>query len=198
MDEKDLERIVLQGLKYEAIEKEKAAERKALTRKYGLKPEEAKYSQDTTGQTRDIVAEKLGISGKQWERMKYIYQHKRYLSKQEYLCWRTGKVSTSQIYNRINRIIKSEKQISKINRRFEKIFKGNLYFPDKDKRIYDFKKNLSLYNYPDRIKREIFEALEISEKALEDFLDKQYGDLTILSNEIKILNERLEKLENNT
>ena len=64
MEEKDLEQVVLQGLEIESIEKDKAAERKALTRKYGLKPEDAKYSQDTQGQTRDIVAELLGISGK--------------------------------------------------------------------------------------------------------------------------------------
>lgn len=64
MSEKDLEQIVLQGLQYEATEKEKAAERKALTRKNGLKPEEAKFSDGTVGQTRDIVAKKLGISGK--------------------------------------------------------------------------------------------------------------------------------------
>lgn len=90
MEERDLEKIVLQGLEYEATEKEKAAERKALTRKHGLKPEDTKYSQSTQGQTRDIVAKKLGISGKHWERMKFIYQHKECLLEEEYEQWRGG------------------------------------------------------------------------------------------------------------
>ena len=83
MKDKDLEQIVLQGLQYEAIEKEKSAERKALTRKNGLKAEDAKYNDGSTGQTRDIVAEKLGISGRHWERMKFIYQHRTCLNGEE-------------------------------------------------------------------------------------------------------------------
>ena len=99
MPEKDLEQIVLQGLQYEAIEKEKAAERKALTRKNGLKPEEAKYVDGSTGQTRDIVAKQLGMSGKHWEHMKFVYRHRDDLSDQEYLDWKCGKVRTSKLYN---------------------------------------------------------------------------------------------------
>lgn len=102
MKEKDLEQIVLQGLEIESIEKEKASERKALTRKYGLKPEDAKYTQSRQGQTRDIVAEKLGISGRHWERMKFIYHHKDYLSEDEYNNWRAGKFSTSKLYKEIS------------------------------------------------------------------------------------------------
>ena len=58
MEEKDLEKIAIKGLEYEKIEKKKAAERKALTRKNGLNPEEAKYPDNPKGQTRDIVAAK--------------------------------------------------------------------------------------------------------------------------------------------
>ena len=103
---KDLEQVVLQGLEYEKIEKEKAAERKALTRKNGLKPEDAKCLQETTGQTRDIVADKLGVSGKHWERMKYVYYHKDDLTKEEYNNWRIGKISTSKLYNQLSKSLK--------------------------------------------------------------------------------------------
>lgn len=106
MEEKDLEQIVLQGLEIESIEKEKASERKALTRKYGLKPEDAKYSQGTQGQTRDIVAEKLGISGRHWERMKYVYFHKEDLTEEEYNNWRIGKISTSKLYTQLSKSFK--------------------------------------------------------------------------------------------
>ena len=82
-----LESLISDGLKYEVIEKRKAAERKALTRKNGLKIEDAKYLDGTKGQTRDIVAKKLGISGKHWDRIKYIYQHKELIDEQKYNNW---------------------------------------------------------------------------------------------------------------
>lgn len=197
MEEKDLEKLVLRGLEIEFIEKEKAAERKALTRKNGIKKEDAKYSDTQSGQTRDIIGKQLGISGKQWEHMRFIYQHKEYISKEDYDSWRERNLSTSKIYSRIRGIVKSEKQISIINRRFDKIIKGNMNFPNKDERIYNFKKELSLYNYPDRIKKEILRALDNSEQELEYFLDKQYGDLIVLRDEIDELYSEIEKIKNN-
>ena len=103
MEEKDLEQVVLLGLEIESIEKEKASERKALTRKNGLKSEDAKYSQVNQGQTRDIVAKKLGISGKHWERMKYIYINRNQCIEQEYRDWREGRLATSSLYEKIRK-----------------------------------------------------------------------------------------------
>lgn len=110
----DLEKLVLQGLEYEFVEKEKAAERKALTRKHGLKSEDAKYKQTTTGQTRDIVAGKLGISGRQWERMRFIYQHRECLLDEEYESWKIGKISTTKIYNELSESIRYNEVIDKM------------------------------------------------------------------------------------
>lgn len=106
MGEKDLEQIVLQGLQIESIEKEKASERKAITRKNGLKQEKAKYANAQSGQTRDIVGEQLGISGRQWERMKYVYYHKDDLPEEEYNNWRIGKSSTSKLYTQLSKSLK--------------------------------------------------------------------------------------------
>lgn len=110
----DLEKLVLQGLEYESVEKEKAAERKALTRKHGLKSEDAKYKQTTTGQTRDIVAGKLGISGRQWERMRFIYQHRECLLDEEYEGWKVGKISTTKTYSELNENIRYNGIIDKM------------------------------------------------------------------------------------
>ena len=97
-----LESLISDGLKYEVIEKRKAAERKALTRKNGLKIEDAKYLDGTKGQTRDIVAKKLGISGKHWDRIKYIYQHRELIDEQKYNNWIAGKLSTSKLYTELS------------------------------------------------------------------------------------------------
>lgn len=97
----NMEQTVIQGLELEAIEKIKSAERKALTRKNGLKQEDAKYIDGTTGQTRDIVAKKLNMSGKHWDRMKYIYNHKNECNQQEYEDWDKGLISTSRLYSKL-------------------------------------------------------------------------------------------------
>ncbi len=97
----NLEQIVICGLELEAVEKLKSAERKALTRKNGLKQEDAKYIDGTTGQTRDIVAKKLNMSGKHWDRMKYIYNHKNECNQQEYEDWDKGLISTSRLYSKL-------------------------------------------------------------------------------------------------
>ena len=110
----DLEKMVLQGLEYESVEKEKAAERKALTRKNGLNPKDVKYIQNSTGQTRDIVAGKLGISGRQWERMRFIYKHRDCLLDEEYESWKIGKTSTSKIYSEINENVRYNEIIDKM------------------------------------------------------------------------------------
>lgn len=107
----NLEKIVIQGLKLENVEKVKSAERKALTRKNGLKQENAKYIDGTIGQTRDIVASKLNMSGKHWDRMKYIYKHKNECSYQEYEDWNNGIISTSKLYTKLKNNVAILKEI---------------------------------------------------------------------------------------
>lgn len=105
------EQTVIQGLELETIEKVKSAERKALTRKNGLKQENAKYIDGTTGQTRDIVAAKLNMSGKHWDRMKYIYNHKNECNQQEYEDWNSGIISTSKLYSKLKNSVATSKEI---------------------------------------------------------------------------------------
>lgn len=202
MEERDLERIVLQGLEYEAIEKEKAAERKALTRKHGLKPEDAKYSQNTTGQTRDIVAEKLGVSGRQWERMKYIYRHKDQYEEQQYQEWRTGKLSTSTLYNRLNREIKA---IEDFNRIIDKIDAMQMYtfrfvHFDGFRGLQGMEENLedALYKYPENVKKIVHKTLSHSKEIAIRFIGKQNDELLDLKIEIEELKKKIEQsLQNN-
>ena len=200
--EKDYEQLVLHGLKHEDIEKEKAAERKALTRKYGLKPEDAKYTQEATGQTRDIVAEKLGISGRQWERMKYIYRHKDLYEEQEYQDWKVGKLSTSKLYNKLNREIKAiedfDRIIDKIDTMQMHTFRF-VYF-DGFKRLESMEADLesALYKYPDSLKKIVNKTLSYSKDLAIRFAGEQNNELLDLKLEISELKKKIERnLQNN-
>lgn len=202
MKEKDLEQVVLQGLRYETIEKDKAAERKALTRKYGLKPEDAKYSQNTTGQTRDIVAKKLGVSGRQWERMKYIYRHKEQYEKQEYQDWRVGKLSTSKLYNRLNREIKAIEDFDRIIDKIDTMQVHTFRFVRFDgfRGLEDMEEDLAdaLYKYPDSIKKIVNKTLMYSKEIATRFIGKQNDELLDLKSDIIELKKKVERnLQNN-
>lgn len=146
MEEKDLEKIVLEGLRIEAIEKDKAAERKSLTRKNGLKQEDAKYAQDSSGQTRDIVASHLNMSGKQWERMKYIYRFRDKISEETYTNWCKGKISTSKLYNDIRQdnayssvLGNISKLLSEIQRDVRRHERSRIYQDIKSELLYDMR-----------------------------------------------------------
>lgn len=195
MEEKDLERVVLQGLEHEATEKEKAAERKALTRKNGLKPEDAKYSQGTQGQTRDIVAEKLNISGRHWERMKYIYQHKEQFEEQEYQGWRTGKLSTSKLYNKLNGEIKALKDFDRIIDKIDTMQMNAFRFVNFDgfRRLESMEEDLVdlLYTYPDRLKKDVYATLSSSKQISLQFVGKQNDELLELKSELEELKTKI-------
>lgn len=147
----NMEQTAIQGLELEAIEKVKSAERKALTRKNGLKQEDAKYIDGITGQTRDIVAKKLNMSGKHWDRIKYIYKHKEECNQQEYEAWNNGHMSTSKLYLKlknsesalkeaddlINTLIEFDSSLIKYMRKLELQLKDKLYnYPQLQERIY--------------------------------------------------------------
>lgn len=204
MEEKDLEKVVLQGLEYESVEKEKAAERKALTRKYGLKPEDAKYSQGSQGQTRDFVAEKLGISGRHWERMKYVYQHREQFEVQEYQDWRTGKTSTSKLYNKLNNEIKALKNFDKIIDKIDTMqmhtFKFSFFdgFKRLESKEEDLEDLLYRYKCPDSLKQEIYSTIESAKSIAKNFVRNQNSELVELKSEVEELKKIIERsLQNN-
>lgn len=197
MVERDLEQMILEGLEYESIEKEKAAERKALTRKHGLKPENAKYLQETQGQSRDIVAKKLGISGRHWERMKCIYQHKNQFEYQEYQDWRTGKISTSKLYNKLNNEIKALKDFDKIIDKIDTMqmhtfrffaFDGFRRLESKEDDLEDL-----LYKYPDNLKKEVRSTIESAKNIAIDFVGKRNDELLELKSEVEELKKKIER-----
>ena len=202
MSEKDLEQIVLQGLQYEAIEKEKAVERKALTRKNGLKPEDAKYNNNSAGQTRDIVAEKLGVSGRHWERMKYIYQHKEQFAEQDYQNWRSGKASTSKLYNKLNNEIKALKDFDRILDKLDTMQMHTFRFVKFDgfRRLESMEEDLadSLNKYPDTLKRDVYATLSASKQIALRFVSKKNDELLTLRYEVEELKKKIEyNLQNN-
>lgn len=98
------------GMRLERIESIKANERVAINQFGSTAVENFPPPQDQ-GKTRDIVASHFGISGKQYERNKFIVQHKDLLSPGEYADWnnRTGSVSTNKLYTAIKAIINPPK-----------------------------------------------------------------------------------------
>lgn len=191
---KDLEQIVLHGLEIESIEKEKAAERKALTRKNGIKPEDAKYLQSLQGQTRDIVAEKLGISGKHWEHMKFVYHHKDSLSEQEYLDWKCGKVSTSKLYNQLCKMFKYTEVINSIVEDMLQMEDDILKF-ERSYTDIDFKHKLSsaIFNCKEETKNTLNSSFEKIMEEKRDFAADQWSKMVSLRRSLELFRDYIQR-----
>ena len=99
------ERISL-ARELERIEAAKARERQA-TSTGGIIPQlKENFPGAADGQVRDIVATKLGIgSGKQYEKEKFIVDHKDELTEDIYEQWKIGTISTGKIYSDIKKIL---------------------------------------------------------------------------------------------
>lgn len=101
------EEIVDAGIQMERIESIKAEERRISTQNNNaaksVKAEVENFPHQEVGKTRDIVARRLGISGKQYERMKFIVEHSADLSEGQYTDWNTGVISTNKAYGLIKK-----------------------------------------------------------------------------------------------
>lgn len=198
MEEKDLEQLVLKGLQLEAIEKEKASERKALTRKNGLKQEDAKYASTQSGQTRDIVGQQLGISGRQWERMRFIYQHRDCLLDEEYNNWRTGKLSTSKLYNELSGDLRYNYILDRMEHlltemQFEAIDYESSYI------LFDIQRELlsTLFMSREKTKQDVMKIFEKLIMHNKNFLDKRYDELSNMKLEVRELKKKLKMKTHN-
>lgn len=101
------ERIAL-ARELERIETQKARERViAAQNNDAAKAAKEKFPGLTSdGQVRDIVAEKLGIgSGRQYDKEKFIVDHKDELTDEIYEQWKIGAYSTGKAYNEIKKIL---------------------------------------------------------------------------------------------
>ncbi len=105
------EELVNAGIELERIEKVKAEERM----KAGVVNPRENFPQGNNGKSRDIVASHLGISGKQYEREKYIVENKDILSPGEYSDWNNRILSTNKIYTKIKNLLdpKAPKEVTK-------------------------------------------------------------------------------------
>lgn len=88
------------GLQLERIEKSKAEER-MLSGKADPQENFPQGGGKRNLQVRDIIGKKLGISGKQYEREKFIVENKDLLSPGEYSDWNNREISTNKIYNEL-------------------------------------------------------------------------------------------------
>lgn len=103
----NMEEVVDTGIRLERIESIKAEERRISTQNNNAaklaKAEVENFPHQEVGKTRDIVARRLGISGKQYERMKFIVEHSADLSEGQYADWNTGVISTNKAYGLIKK-----------------------------------------------------------------------------------------------
>jgi ParB family chromosome partitioning protein len=101
------EEVVDVGMELERIEKVKAEERQA-TSTGGTNPQlRENFPEAERGRTRDIVARKLGMCGKQYEREKFIVQNKELLSSGDYDDWNNRIKSTNAVYTIIKSLLPS-------------------------------------------------------------------------------------------
>lgn len=96
------EELINIGIELERIEKVKSEER-IKSHQFGNTTAKENFPEPSNGQTRDVVAKKLGMSGKQYEREKLIVQNKELLSPGDYDDWNNRIKSTNAIY----KIVKS-------------------------------------------------------------------------------------------
>lgn len=99
------EELINAGIELERIEKVKAEERKSVSQ-FGSTEVENLPPPVEKGKTRDIVAKVLGMSGKQYEREKFILENRDLISEGEFDDWNFRRISTNKIFTIINRIIK--------------------------------------------------------------------------------------------
>lgn len=102
------EEVVNAGIKLERIERVLAEER------CGFRSDLVKNLPPgwNPGKTREIVAAKLGISGTQYEREKFIVENHEWLSDGQYLDWNIRKISTNKAYNIIKAQLRADEQTS--------------------------------------------------------------------------------------
>lgn len=102
--QKSNKQLLERGLAIEKTERPLSLQRQAATRKNSNVTIDTINSDNTYGQTRDIVASQLGISGRQWSKIKFIYNNRHYINTDDYETWLEGKVSTSHLYLKIKEI----------------------------------------------------------------------------------------------
>lgn len=103
-----MEEVVNVGLELERIEKIKAEEARLSNLKQNSTEVENLPPRES-GKTRDIVAKKLGMSGKQYEHCKFIVEHKDLVSEEAYSAWNNREDSTHKIYSAIKELLKNVK-----------------------------------------------------------------------------------------
>ena len=101
------EELINAGIELERIEKVKAEERIAANQ-FGSTVKENFPGPSAKGQTRDIVAAKLGMSGKQYEREKFILENRDLLSDGEFDDWNSRIISTNKAFGIINKILNAD------------------------------------------------------------------------------------------
>ena len=104
------EELINAGIELERIEKVKAEERIIASQNNDKGRAALKNftGQESKGNVRDIVAKKLGMSGVQYEREKFILQNRDLLSDGEFADWNSRVISTNKAFGIINKILNAD------------------------------------------------------------------------------------------
>lgn len=140
------EEEVLGGMELEQIETVKAQERMNNSGNQYTERGTENFPWGKKGEVRNIIGNLLGVSGKQYERMKYILSNKEELSPEEFADWNNRRISTNKAFGIIKRAL------------------GEL--PPKEKKV-----EVPPEDYEDLIKRkaELETEIEKLRKSIEDY-----------------------------
>ena len=196
------EELINAGIELERIEKVKALER------HGMRTDlmENLPPSYKPGKTRDIVAARLGMSGKQYEREKFILEYRTALSEGEFEDWNNRTISTNKAYVKIKRELnevktqpKPKKIIEEVIKEVEKIPEGYIspeeYIKKRDEYIADLRYKGELgFGFIENLQNELENTKAELEKYQEQ-LDSQNKKIALLEENNKMKGQRLDELE---
>jgi ParB family chromosome partitioning protein len=191
------EEIINAGIELERIEKVKADER---MKNSGNQYTERGVENFPQGKTRDIVAAKLGMSGKQYEREKFIIEYRYALSPGEFDDWNNRIVSTNKVYVKIKRELNEEKQKQKeVIKEVEIIPEGYIspeeYIKMRDEYIADLRYKGELgFGFIEGLQKELEETKNEIEKYKKQ-IGSQNEKISLLEENNRMKEQRLDELE---
>lgn len=192
------EEVINAGIELERIEKIKAEERM----KSGKADPVQNFAQ---GKTRDIVAEKLGMSHTQYEHEKFILEYRCALSPGEFEDWNNRIVSTNRVYVKIKRELNEEKVVRQPQKQKEVIKEVEIipegyispeeYIKMRDEYIADLRYKGELgFGFIEGLQKELEETKTEIEKYKKQ-IGSQNEKISLLEENNRMKEQRLDELE---
>ena len=140
------------------------------------------FPEQVACQTRDVVAQKIGIgSGKQYEKEKFIVDHKESLTPDDFADWDEGKLSTNKAFLKIKK--KNDSLKEKIKELENKLRSTSLNSDDFLEEINSYKKKL---HNQEEYQEQLEQTIKTYEKESEQYkkLESELGFISLQKNDL--------------